>query len=164
MNKGQIFSVDFLFAMILMIFFLGTLFGIGEIKNYETKEDNIRNELEMKSQAALITLTNSKMFSCENDVNLFMAYSIDKDKLDLITTQKEFKEMLGLADYNLSLLLDGGTVNGKNDIHSGRNIYAIDLNVLYCEGTAKFSDINACIGGSCNAKVEQKKLTIKVSK
>ena len=101
MNKGQIFSIDFIIAMILMIFFLGSLLSLGELQNYERKERRIIYELESKTEAALITLTNSPSYSCKLDTNSFLAYSVDINKIKNIK-HNDLKNSIGLNDYNLS--------------------------------------------------------------
>ena len=163
MNKGQIFSIDFLFAMVLMIFFLGMLIGLGEMQNYEKKEQTIRAELETRTQAALITLTNSNDFTCKTDLGTHLAYSIDLSKL-IPKTNIDTKNNLGLKDYNLSILLDNIIQTGKDDAHFGKNIYAFDINILQCNGIVNFSDINNCMNDTCSGATKQAKLTIKVSK
>jgi len=163
MNKGQIFSLDFIIAMILMVFFLGLLLSLGELQGYERKEKRILYELESKTEAALISLVNSPQFSCKLDTNSFLAYSFDIKKIDLITNE-DLKNSIGLLDYNLSLFLDGTQVTGHEDIHSGKNIYAIDVNILYCNGEVSFTELNNCMSGSCGDTINKQTLKLKVSK
>ncbi|MBT7241372.1 MAG: hypothetical protein HN878_02670, partial [Candidatus Diapherotrites archaeon] len=125
--------------------------------------NGIISELSNRSEAAAITLTNSNEFTCKTDTNTFLAYSFDFDKIDLFTLP-EIKEKIGLADYNVSLALDSFSINGKNDPHAGKQIYAINLNVLYCNDGAQFVDVNACIHGSCSGNLEKRVLNLKVSK
>jgi len=163
MNRGQIFSIDFLIAMILMIFFLGLILSLGELQGYERKEERIRYELESKTESALISLVNSPDYACKLDTNSYLAYSFDYSKINLIS-QDDLKKSLGLIDYNLSLILNGHIDVNHNDAHNGTNVYAIDLNVLYCDSEVNFSDLNSCMNGTCSPTLSNQILKLKVSK
>jgi len=163
MNKGQIFSIDFLIAMILMIFFLGLLLSLGEIGSYERKEQRIRYELESKTQAALIALTNSPQYNCKLDTGSYLAYSFDSSKFNGITND-DLKKYVGLDDYNLSLFLDGVKVTNHNEDHISKNIYSVDVKVLFCTGDINYTDIQNCMDGSCTNDIENKILSVMVSK
>jgi len=163
MNKGQIFSIDFIIAMILMIFFLGSLLSLGELQNYERKERRIIYELESKTEAALITLTNSPSYSCKLDTNSFLAYSFDLNKIKNIN-HDDLKKSVGLNDYNLSLLLDHSFVLNHVDEHNGLNIYSIDINILFCDGDISYQDINKCHFGACGGNIKKQVLSVGVSK
>ena len=163
MNKGQLFSIDFVIAMILMIFFLGSLLSLGELQSYERKERRITYELESKTETALITLTNSPNYSCKLDTNSFLAYSFDLNKIKNIT-HDDLKKSIGLKDYNLSLLLNNSLVQNHVDDHAGLNIYSIDVEVLFCDGNISYQDINNCQFGACSHGVEKKILSVGVSK
>jgi len=162
MNKGQIFSIDFVIAMILMIFFLGLLLNLGELQSYERKERRITYELESKTEAALITLTNSPNYSCKLDTNSFLAYSFDRNKIKNIN-HNDLKNSIGLNDYNLSLLFNPTNPN-HIDEHNGLNIYSIDINVLFCDGDISYQDINNCHFGACSGSIEKQVLSVRVSK
>ena len=75
MNKGQIFSIDFIIAMILVIVFIGVLITSVETKHYSEKE-NINFELDLaRSTTSLRVLTNGQ-YSCKtNDTNLTLPFS-----------------------------------------------------------------------------------------
>jgi len=163
MNKGQIFSIDFLIAMILMIFFLGLLLSLGELQGYERKEARIRYEIASKTEAAIISLVNSPQYACEMDTNSYLAYSLDISKINTMSND-ELKKSLGLLDYNLSLLLDNLILSGHDDPLNGKNIYAVDLDILYCNGNISFSDLNMCMNGTCGTVIEKHTLKVKVSK
>lgn len=163
MNKGQIFSIDFIIAMILMLVFLGGLMSIGEVQSYEKKEAQIRNNLKTKTEAALIVLTNSQEYGCTLDTGETLAYSLDSTKITSVPHIK-LKEDLGLVDYNLSLLIDGVVDPNHSENSSSPNIYAAEINILYCGKGITYSDINSCYTGSCPANIAESKLTIEVSK
>jgi len=163
MSKGQIFSIDFLIAMVLMVFFLGFLMNLGDLQSYEKKEAGIISELSDRGDAAAITLTNSIEFACKTDTNTFLAYSFDIKKVNIIVLE-DLKERIGLFDYNVSLALDGTALPDKDNPHDGKQIYSIDLSVLTCDGNINFKDINACINGLCTGTVENKVFNLKVSR
>lgn len=163
MNRGQIFSIDFLIAMILMIFFLGLILSLGELQGYERKEERIRYELASKTEAALISLINSPQFSCELDNNSFLAYSLDFNKIDNIST-KNLKEAIGLDGYNLSLSINYNQFPKHDEILTGKNIYVTDVKILYCNKGVSFYDLNNCMNSTCTGNVENQTLQMKVIK
>ena len=163
MNKGQFFSIDFLIAMVLMISFLGGVLSLGELQSYEKKENGIISELYDRSDAAAITLTNSPEFACKTDTNTFLAFSFDIAKINSMTSV-ELKEKIGLVDYNVSLTLDTVAIDPKIELHDGKQIHAIDLIVLTCDGEVNFQDINACINTTCTGGIEKTTLHLRVSK
>jgi hypothetical protein len=163
MSKGQIFSLDFLIAMILMIFFLGLILSLGELGGYERKEQRLQHELELNAEAALLTLSNSHQYGCTLDTNTTLAYSINQKKVrDL--THVELKNSLGLNDYNLSVML-GGTIIGPHDEgHFGRNVYALEVDILSCIDDITYPMLEKCLDGTCDPGINKQTLTVKVSK
>jgi hypothetical protein len=163
-NNGQIFSVDFLIAIILMIFFLGTIIGMTEVKNYEKKEELSIYTLENQSDAAVIVLTNSNLFACKTDTNNVLAYSIDMQKINTFAgNSTELKEKLGLLDYNISIKVGNITVFSE-DLSENRNVHVSQINVLKCNNGILFSDLNACMTGLCTDTITQEILLLEVGK
>jgi len=153
MGKGQIFSTDLLFAMVLIILALGALAGIAEFNNYNTKQKTIFSSLKEKSETAAITLTNAPWSSCKiNEIPL--AYSINQISLDsLISTPLEIKKRLALQDNNVQIVMLGiPETYYVNDLMLAKNVVTIDLNVVVCTNLTTYTDINSCMNSPalCN--------------
>jgi len=168
MHKGQIFSTDFLFAMVLIILGIGLLLGSFELNSYNTKEIALRAEMKEKAETAAIVLTNNIDYDC-NIGTTEIAYSINTDKLNIEKTNtKKLKEKLGLQDYNINIYIDPPLTAYVSEVLPNVNIIGIDLNVLVCTNAMTQTDLNRCISTSlatCQApKIQLQKLTIKVAK
>jgi hypothetical protein len=164
MNRGQIFSMDLLASMIIIILGLGLLTSIGEINFYNTKQKQGFESLKQKTETALIILTNSTKFDC-NIEGIELAYSIDENKINLLS-EAEIKKELGLKDYNAQIYTQTRTI--INDAMGFDNIASIDINIAYCKNTPIFEDINNCMrseDGACyDTKLLLKTLTLRVGK
>ena len=155
--------------MTIIILGFGTIGAISEFNMYQNKEQTNYNELQEKAETAAITLANASWANC-NFGTTEIAYSINSTKLNTnVTDSDELKERLGISDLDVQITLSGSappnafptaTVNSNN-------IVAIDLDVLWCDNTATFSDLNACMTSAASclpSKVEKRILSIKVGK
>jgi len=163
MHKGQIFSIDLLASMVIIILGFGLLTSLGEINLYNTKQKQSFEILKQKTETALIIFTNSPRYDC-NIEGIQLAYSLDENKLNLLTEQ-EIKKELGLMDYNVQIHTETNTI--LNDTLNQENIASIDLNIAYCKNNPTFEDLTNCTnsGGTCyDTKLMLKTLTIRVGK
>ncbi len=169
MNKGQIFSIDLLFASIIAILLIGVLINVIEIKNYEQKDSILQTDFDLSSEAALNVLLNGK-YSCEfNNINI--SNSIDRGKLHNSTIEELSKE-LGLIDKNFEIwtidTLSNSPIKSKGIIGENANVYEIDF--LDCEfigetDTRIFENLNNLIKTNTTQEIAQKNtLLFKVSK
>ena len=169
-KKGQIFSIDLLFASVIAILLIGVLINIMEIKNYEQKENILNSSFNSSSEAALNVLLNGK-YSCEfNEINL--ANSIDRGKL-FSTNIQDLEKELGLVDKNFEIwtidTAPSAPIKSKGEI-SGENIKVYELEFLDCEFTGLGNEeileslIDLMQGSSGNEFGEKNTLLFKVSK
>ncbi|MFA6268787.1 MAG: hypothetical protein WCW13_03870 [archaeon] len=146
MSKGQIFSIDFILAMVLVIFGIGTMMAIAEFNMYNIKQKQEYSNLTEKTQSALIVIANSEWSSCKIG-NTFFPYSINSDKLNLlIQNPVELKKRLALQDYNTQIISDGTRIN--YDTINSDNIVALELNILYCNNSTTATDVNNCMNST----------------
>ncbi len=107
-NKGQVFSVDFVVAVIIVIIFFGLVVNSFEIRSYNTREEISRTALSQKADAGFVALTNGA-YSCEVEVNsthsIPLAYSLDLNKIDG-PAPSGIKNYLGLSDKKMSLKIN----------------------------------------------------------
>jgi len=159
MNKGQMFSVDFLLSIAMLILFIGLLMAAAEIKGYEAKEKILSNSLEQKTEVALGILMNSPDVGCTFNGEV-LSSSINTTKLTTITLA-QLKTKLNLQDNNVSIVLDGIEVMG--DTMDSKNIVALDSEVLICSGNVSFSDLNSCMTQTV-CPLPKQTISIKVGK
>jgi len=157
MNKGQIFSTDLLFGMVIIIFGFGLMLALTETSSFDAKHARIEKQLQEKTEVALLLLTSSPIGQC--DLNVKLPYSINTEKLTSLGSVA-LKKALLLEDNNVSISLSGGTTL-INETPNTANIISIDLNVFVCDNSTKFSDLNTCLSSTipCN---NLQTLTIKV--
>ncbi len=158
-KKGQVFSIDLLFATILIILFIGILINVIEIKNYEQKEALIKNELYSISQSSIINLTNGN-YACEFN-NIKLANSLNLNLVNSVDHEKISKD-IGLIDKNFKIILNGLTIKENGNITSN-NIASYNIDILTCNDTVEFLNIKECLNGN-NCDVEKQKLTLMVSR
>jgi len=169
MNKGQIFATDMLIGMILIILGIGFLGSMMEFNLYNTKQQYLINEFNQKTETAAITLVNSSWSACYVD-GTYLPYSISPTKLSAIGAT-EIKKRIGLSDYNIYIAIGTNAAEEIviNEITNGKQVSAIDLNILVCHKAVGFLDLNNCmrdgIGNTCNKdKADFNIVRIRVSK
>jgi hypothetical protein len=158
MTKGQIFSIDLLFAAIIAILFVGVIVNSSEVINYQSKEEVNQNELLKYTKSSLIRLTNSE-YSCIHEGD-FLTNSINLTTL----TNKDSEilgQELGLVDKNYVILINDSPVKNNGALNYP-NIISYDLNILTCSSTINFSELNKCMRGD-PCPYNETKITLKVS-
>jgi len=168
MYKGQIFSTDLLFAMILMILCLGTIISAYEFNLYNQKQDTLQKELKERTETAIIALTNS-VANCQiedpSGKFISLAYSININKITtLALNPKILKETLAIQDTNLQIKLSTSGNILAEGINT-QNIVAIDINVITCNSSATMKDLNDCMTSPSpcnNPNIKMQTLSLKV--
>lgn len=158
MHKGQIFSLDVLFAIVILIFGVGLLIGAAEINFYNYRQALEYKELVQKTITGAQVIANSEKWDC-NFSNFHSAYSINKDKFQT-TTIKEIKTKTNLTDYNIRISIGDEMI--YSDLLSTTNLVVIDLNILACNNFANFSMLKKCmdLGEICNNEDQNIEKTI----
>lgn len=136
-NKGQLISLDFLFATILVIFSLGMLIGMAELRMYEIKEGIIYDDLQEKTEAAMIILSGGSLVGCVTDNGAILPFSYDDDAAK---TAKVTKANLGLTDYNVSLQIGGATIL-NDSLQDTKNTLSVDLSMIKCSDNIKINQL-----------------------
>ncbi|MBT4192514.1 MAG: hypothetical protein HOE11_04355 [Candidatus Diapherotrites archaeon] len=146
MEKGQIFSLDFILAVVLLILFLGTIINAANIQQYNSKAELLDEEFTSSIETAAITLLNGN-YSCEY-ANTKLASSID---LTLLTpaSATALKSYLGLEDKLIFLEIDGTTI--LDETAGSEQIYVFDFEVLTCNAPLDLSQIILCTS-TCDLK------------
>ena len=159
MNKGQIFSIDFILAIVLVILFMGTIITFSETQLYSEKENILTTKLMKQTDAGLVALLNGK-YSCKLESGINLANSLDKSQISS-ENNDSLKKYLGLNDNNVSLKLDGTALN-LDETHTKTTRIILDQNILVCTGQVLISDLNNCLRGS-NCTLTENKISIEVS-
>lgn len=165
MHKGQIFSIDFLIAMGIVVLLIGTILLATEKQNFYQTEENEHNKLTTKINNGLLALFATGEYDC-NLENQRLKYSLDINKL--IQKKATIKQKIGLIDYNVQLIIETDiSVQILNEELKDDTIYALDMNILTCIDSNKLSylDLFNCREGTCySANLKERKLSIRVSK
>lgn len=163
-DNGQIFSIDLIFATILIIVFIGILINITEVNNYEKRESIIQNEFYLKGQTALNLLTHSD-FSCDFE-EIKLGNSLNKNKLEL-TSNDQLIEKLGLIDTNFEIYLGNDIIKQFGEMN-GKNILVYSLEVLTCDDNSNPLDINSitpCLNNQLTlCELQKENLIMRMSK
>ncbi len=160
MNKGQIFSIDFLISIILLVLFLGLIINAIEIKTNQTKETFLQEKIITESKVAFDVLTNGK-YACKLDNGNILGSSLNENLLNS-DLKENVKEYLAISDKKVNLkVFDNPTILNDNLI--GETIINIEREILVCENVINFADLNNCLKGE-NCALEKKIVTLGVTK
>lgn len=167
MNKGQIFSIDLLFGVILLLFGIGILISAAEINSYNQKQENTHNELVTKTILAAQVITNSTEWDCNFD-GTHAAYSLNKDKFlaESGNTIIKIKEKANLMDYNIRITL-GELPPLYDELTDSKDAIVYKLDVLTCNNTTDFNMLKKCMSTdlSCyNNFIKKETFELRVSK
>jgi hypothetical protein len=160
-QKGQVFSIDLLIAIFLLIFGAGMLMAAAEFRIYNLKQDYQKTQLLATAENAAEIISDSNWSGCTFGKHS-LAYSINKDKITSPATVLAIKQRTGLKDYNISLSV--GSTIVIDETTDANNAVVIKFSILTCNNTTTFSDINACLYQSaCNPlKVQNEEIILKV--
>ena len=165
MSKGQLFSTDLLFGVVLLIFGLGILIGAAEMNMYNQKQELTQNELINKTILAAQIITNSNEWDCNFDTT-HAAYSINKNKFyEPNFTIENIKQKTNLVDYNIRIVIGEEVI--YNEIQNQKNVIAYDLNILTCNNSTTFNMLKYCMntGANCyNNDIKKEVLSLMVAK
>jgi hypothetical protein len=159
-HKGQIFSIDFILAMLLAVLFLGMIVNLNESKLYSQKEDILTIKLTNQTDAGLVALLNGK-YSCKlQHTQINLANSLNLTTLN-DTTKTHIKKDLGLNDRNVSLTVNNISTS-LDDTNFSNAIIILDQNILICTDFISIEQLNNCINNiSCD--LNEATLNFKVS-
>ena len=160
-NRGQIFSIDLILAVILIILFIGVTINIAEHKTYNEKEVLEKRELNNTAEAAAIALLNGK-YSCTSG-GLALSNTINTTKI-MGASNLDINNYLGLNDFNSQISL-GGIPTAMNDLLTGANTVVYNFDVLTCSGNTDIDlkELNKCIQGK-PCTYAKKTLILKVNR
>lgn len=159
--KGQIFSLDFLMSMILVILIIGMIIQTSELNNYNTKEYIEKKNMEDSLNSSLMILLANTQYNCELN-GTTLKNTIDKRKL---LQKTNIKEEIGLLNYDLELI-----VNNKNytpQLIDKKNIFAIETEIMTCEKSTDYinMDLTNCLNNDCFKNfLTKEKIILKVGK
>lgn len=165
MHKGQVFSVDMLFGIILLIFGIGILIGAAEINFYNYRETLEQKEILQKAIIGAQIFSNSEELDCYFS-DMHLPYSINREKLVLMDIEG-IKQKTNLTDYKIQISINEEVIFSDTD--STTDLIAIDLNILTCNNYADFNMLKACMTKNerCyapDANISESKLKIEVAK
>jgi hypothetical protein len=148
--KGQIFSLDFIIAIVIVIVFFGTILNAYETRNIMFKQEIENQFIIEKSNNAFLLLTSN--FPCETENGIILPYTINVEKMnDFLKSESEYelKKKIGLKDNNIVLIIDKTKI--INEVQSSKDtIIVIEKNILTCDNKIIFEEFEKCLkGNSC---------------
>jgi len=140
-KKGQIFSLDFILSLAVIILTIGLMLQFMELQEYNQREAEIQNELYSIGETASHLLVSSPSFSCQMDsaldatlmpvlgcilINAPAGYEITKERLGIPINYKceiEAEAPIGtiVNINNADCIDDHGADNPDNFYSSKRN-------------------------------------------
>jgi hypothetical protein len=145
MNKGQVFSIDFILAISIAVLFLGVIVTLSETKMYSQKEDILSEKLIKQTDAGLVALLNGK-YSCKLETGINLANSLDLNLFNQTNTN-EIKKYLGLNNKKVTLIINNENTS-LDEITTSDEIIILDQNILLCDGNISVEKLNNCINNT----------------
>jgi hypothetical protein len=170
MHKGQIFSMDFLFALILLVVFLGTIVTHSQIRTHAEKEVILNEQLLKETDSAITVLLNGAT-PCKITKNSNTIYtlnnSINTNDLNkaLLNQNKieEFKEKLGLVNKNIVITID--LDNYIMEITSTpSDMLVFKRKIITCDSDITIDQFNDYLLGNGTSPIAEQELFFKVAK
>ena len=166
-QRGQVFSIDLIIAMSLVILGIGLLFNAANLRAFEAKESFLTKEMQDRAQAAVIALVNGKATSCSFD-STPLAYSIDLQKTSTLynSASGALKKYMGLQGYNVQLSVTGSSPI-MNETLDDKDVVALDINVMVCTSSspANYNNMKTIMsGGTTGNPPTRQILSLKVSR
>jgi hypothetical protein len=137
-KKGQIFSIDFIISMIVVIFMIGLVFYIANLNSFSQNEKINKDLFYSRTESALMLLVNSPKYGCYIEDKL-LPFSINSSKLNTFTQATDISKHLGLSDYDFKIVYansaDQNIIVGTQgyDSTSSKSKIILDLNVVLCD-------------------------------
>ncbi|MDD3159408.1 MAG: hypothetical protein PHQ98_00395 [Candidatus ainarchaeum sp.] len=137
-KKGQIFSIDFIISMIVVIFMIGLVFYIANLNSFSQNEKINKDLFYSRTESSLILLVNSPKYGCYIGDKL-LPFSINSSKLTTSIQSTDLSKHLGLSDYDFKIVYaksDQNIIVGTAgyDLSSSKSKIILDLNVVLCDG------------------------------
>lgn len=159
-DKAQIFTVDVIISIILVILAMGVVSAVAEFNFYNSKQQLLYDSLKQKAETAAIVLANSDWSTCSIG-NTNLAYSVNFYKINSVGHEMDIKKKLGLQDYNVQIKIGGWEI--LSDSMTSQNVVSVDLNVFYCNQLPPADSILNCLNNA-RCSDNKQKLSITVGK
>lgn len=168
MQKGQLFSLDFLVSLIVVMLAIGLVFQFSELQTYDLKDKMLFDETKRVAETASNMLVGNPAILCKlveegtaNQIS-YLSNCIDSSNPSALT-----KNNLGIpAAYNCNA--DGITITDCSSIptSAAKNSYSVKRTILLHSGNLSKKDYDNCINlpsGTCTAFTE-KEVTLTIWK
>lgn len=160
-KKGQIFSLDFLLSMIIVILIIGTIINTTEIKTYNTKKNIENQQIEENLDLAIKTILTTPKFNCDTNGQI-LKYTLDINKIKNLKT--EIKNVLGLNKYYTQIIIGAEEIIFED---TPNTTLIKEIIIQTCENSENFKlmDLNNCRLSNCYSNfLQEQKLIIGVGK
>ncbi|GEM_PF-4475983 len=162
MNKGQLFSVDFLLAIAIVMLAVGVQLKLMQTHAFDAHQSYNQTELEAIGNTAVVLLLTNPTITCQvtNTTGAPLFHQPNCINTNITLT----KSQLGIPseyDYRITGITFTGS-DARTPAATQENIYALDLNTLVNAGPIFKSTLNTCIQTGCPAN--RSRITLEVWK
>lgn len=165
--KGQIFSLDLIISIAIIILAIGLLLRFAEVNAYNLKDEEIRKELELVGFSAIDRLGNDPVLNCvlEDSVGA----SIGKIPNCISQGTDISKTDLGIPDsYNCRLTSSNLSSIGQCDgtpAAEVENVFGMKKTILISAAAATTkAELEDCLEGNCNGVLMAEVIELQVWK
>lgn len=177
MQKGQLFSLDFIISMVAVTAAIALLIHGIEVNAYSQKEQELHNELKQVAEAAADLLVSNPDIVCELVENAGGEISSLNNCLPLIDQLRISKTNLGISgDFKCELTkvsggqdLDSDSFDCKDDASTAENVASIERQVVVFDGGGQSykitkAELEACLNKQPACELSEAKIRLKVWK
>ncbi|MBN1941283.1 MAG: hypothetical protein JW772_03820 [Candidatus Diapherotrites archaeon] len=172
MRKGQLFSLDLLFSLGIIILGLGMVIQFSETRAYSQKEEMLQNELNVIGDTAASLLISNPDIICEledgsGNIIAYLDNCINEDKIDDLEGTGVLGEALGIPlGYDFGIYRTNGNqlIYGNppdiDPMHTPKNVFAEIRTIATLKNpqlTFEKSDFEDCLRNAANCRIEQER-------
>jgi len=128
-------TLDFLIAMILVVFSIGAMMQLAELRTYEIKENIEYEDLQEKAEAAAIALSGGTLIGCTTENGTAVPFTYNTSVPGIT------KGDLGLKDYNVEVTADQVDLIAE-DLGSAANVIVVDLELDKCSSPMPITGVS----------------------
>jgi hypothetical protein len=150
-KKGQIFSLDFILSLVVVIALLALLFQVFEVTAYEAKQQQVQRELMVVGELASERLVTDESIACRlvDDNNNFLpgfelVNCINTSRLAALN-----KGLIGIP-FDFNCQVDGLALSGCTDGSPPtevRDVFEIERRVILSPTDFNKTVFNRCVAG-----------------
>ena len=129
MERGQIFSLDFLISMVVITAAIALLIQATEFNTYNMKEERTYNEMRNVARIASNMIIASNETTCEDGIGGLLMNCVETSNITAITAFDSITKFLDDSGYGYEIKTSGEELS-RSSVHSYNNQDFVDVNRL----------------------------------